>query len=98
MLRHNYFGGLSAEEWEARLDMLLAAGVDPNLVGGNGALQTISIKRESGFLIMGTVENMLPADIVREAMERVSSPDRHILYQRVLEKLRAVGARSAATE
>lgn len=47
---------------------------------------------------MGSVENMLPVDIVREAMERVSSPDRRILYHRVMEKLRAVGARSAATE
>lgn len=98
MLRHNYFGDLTVEEWEARFDMLLAAGADPNLVGGKGDLQTKSIKRESGLLIMGSVENMLPVDIVREAMERVSSPDRRILYHRVMEKLRAVGARSAATE
>ena len=44
----------------------------------------------------GIVDNL--QDIVREAMERVSSPDRRILYHRVMEKLRAVGARSAATE
>ena len=50
MLRHNYFGDLTVEEWEARLDMLLAAGADPNLVVGKGDLQYAEYRKwdESG--------------------------------------------------
>lgn len=98
-LRYNVDGELSDEEWEARFDMLLAAGADPNLVGGKGAQPSDALGNEGEFLIYSnSVANIAPSDIVKEALERASAPARRDLCLRVLEKLRAAGARSATTE
>lgn len=93
-LLHPYDDRISDEEWEARFDMLLAAGADPNLVPPKREM--LSSAESTVSVIDDSQES--PLEIVGKALNAAETPARRELCRRVQDKLRAAGARSTSTD
>ena len=97
-LLFNHAEGLTDAEWELYLDMLLAAGADPNLIPLNAGPQRPGESDEEYEvrLASGDLIHESPLTIVNAALEKATTPARRELCLRALEKLRAAGARPTA--
>lgn len=85
---------LEQRQIEQRLDMLLAAGADPNLIPKAGEDQRPGESEEDYKERINHFrgDSYMPLDIATRAMEGAELPQHRELCRRVVEKLRAAGA------
>lgn len=95
LLNNAHDAQLTEGEWESRLDLLLSEGADPNLLPRKPEPQRPGESSEEyeNRVCASERYQKLPLDIALEALEKAKNPERRQLCLRVLEKLRAAGAK-----
>ena len=94
------FAELVKRDIERKLDMLLAAGADPNLVPSDARPQQPGESDEAYEQRCGNThaDTGYPLDIATRWLEYTDYPPMQEYCQRIIEKLRAAGARSRSAE